>query len=140
MDRSLRRYWVAMFQAALLALALTASPTPALGVDAAPRSLDAPTTCRVHSASLIPGGLSSDRAAHVLGGFWSAGAGYAFATHRGWDPADRRLAALAVAATASVAKELFDDRVQHEPFSVGDLLADGVGAAAFLAVAALAGP
>lgn len=140
MDRSLRRYWVAMFQAALLALALTASPTPALGVDAAPHSLDAPAISGVHSASLPPVGLSSDRAAHVLGGFWSAGAGYAVATRLDWDPADRRLAAVAAAVTASVAKELFDDWVQHESISVGDLLADGVGAAAFLAVAALAGP
>lgn len=132
-----------MFQAACLAIALMAPPVPppqgAVGIPAPPPLLDAPTAFGARLRSNA-GVVSSDKAAHVLGGFWSAAAGYAFATHHRWDPSDRRTAALAAAATASVAKEAFDAWIQDESFSAGDLLADGVGAAAFLAIAFLAGP
>lgn len=111
----------------------TSPPTLAragLAVPAHP--LDAPTPSEVHSL------ISADRGAHALAGFWTAGAGYAVATHREWDPDERRLAAVAATATASLAKEAFDAWIQDESFSGGDLLADGLGAAAFLAIAALA--
>lgn len=110
----------------------TAAPLARAAPSGRSHLLDAPTPSGVHSL------VSADRGAHALAGFWTAGAGYAVATHRGWDPDERRLAAVAATATASLAKEAFDAWIQDESFSGGDLLADGLGAAAFLAIAMLA--
>ncbi|MBW3660566.1 MAG: hypothetical protein KY397_02915 [Gemmatimonadetes bacterium] len=125
-----------MFRGLLIALACAGSPAvpakdpaPAVSVP-----MDAPTPSGVHR------GPGADEAAHVLGGFWAAGAGYAAATHVDLDSRDRPLVAVATAAAASLAKEAFDAWVQDERFSGADLLADALGAFAFLALVAVAGP
>lgn len=122
-----------MFRGLLLLVSI-APAMPFSGAGPSLATMDAPTPSGVHST------LSSDRAAHALGGFWTAGAGYALGTRAGWSPGDSRVAGLAAATTASVAKEAFDTWVQDEEFSEGDLLADALGAVAFLAISALAGP
>lgn len=110
----------------------SAAPLARAGLSGGSHLLDAPTRFGVHSV------VSADRGAHALAGFWTVGAGYAAATHREWNSDERRLAAVATAAIASLGKEAFDAWVQDESFSGGDLLAGALGAAAFVAIAALA--
>lgn len=84
--------------------------------------------------------LAPDKAAHVFGGFWTAGVGYAAASALDGDSADRRTAAVAAGLAAGLAKEAFDAFVQHERASWRDLVADMAGVALLVAVTAVAEP
>ena len=84
--------------------------------------------------------LAPDKAAHVFGGFWSAGAGYAVASALDADTTERRTAAVTAGLCAGLAKEAFDAFVQHERASWRDLVADMAGVALLVAVTAVAEP
>lgn len=84
--------------------------------------------------------LGPDKAAHVFGGYWSAGVGYAAASRLDADRSGRRAAAIGAGAVAGLAKEAFDRFVQKERFSWKDLVADAAGIAILLAVTAAAEP
>ncbi|MFN2420961.1 MAG: hypothetical protein ABR527_06225 [Gemmatimonadota bacterium] len=84
--------------------------------------------------------LALDKAAHVFGGFWSAGAGYGVAGRYDADRAGQRAGAVAAGAVAGLAKEAFDRWVQQERFSWKDLAADAVGIALLLGLTAAAEP
>ncbi len=76
--------------------------------------------------------LASDKPVHVLAAYIAAGSGYAAGIETGWEPADRRRAAIATAVAASLAKEAFDVGVQGERWSWKDLGADAVGILLFV--------
>ena len=78
-----------------------------------------------------------DKPVHAFAAGWMGGAGYAAVLELDWDPADRRLAAVGVALTASLVKEA-RDWTRGEPFSFKDLAADGIGIALVVALTALA--
>src|SRR5918996_444520 len=82
--------------------------------------------------------LGPDKPVHAFAAGWTAGAGYAAALELEWDPADRRLAGIGVALTASLGKEARDRWTRGEPFSFKDLAADGIGIALAVALTALA--
>ena len=84
--------------------------------------------------------LAPDKAAHVFGGYWTAGGGYALAGRLDADRTDRRAAAVAAGAVAGIGKELFDLLVQKERFSWKDLVADAAGIALLVAVTGAAEP
>jgi uncharacterized protein YfiM (DUF2279 family) len=115
---------------ALACLFLSADPLAAQKVSSAARS-----------DSLPPDEwLAVDKAAHVFGGFWSAGAGYAAAGRLDVDRDGRRTAAITVGIAAGLAKEAFDRWAQEERFSWKDLAADIVGIALLVAVTTAAEP
>ena len=82
--------------------------------------------------------LAADKAAHVLGGFWSAGAGYAVAGRLDAESESRRAAAIATGVVAGLAKEAFDRWAQKERFSWRDLSADLAGIALLVGLTAAA--
>ena len=84
--------------------------------------------------------LAPDKAAHVFGGYWSAGAGYALAGRAEGSGSERRASAIAAGAVAGIGKELFDLVIQGERFSWKDLVADAAGIALLVAVTAAAEP
>jgi len=84
--------------------------------------------------------LAADKAAHVFGGYWAAGAGYVAASRLDADSGERRGAAVAAGLVAGVAKEAFDRLVQRERFSWKDLAADAAGVLLLVAVTAAAEP
>ena len=80
--------------------------------------------------------LGPDKPVHVLAAGWTSGAGYAAGIELGWDPADRRRAAIAAALAVSLAKEAHDRWTGRGPFSFKDLAADAAGIVAFVALSA----
>ena len=82
--------------------------------------------------------LGPDKPVHAFVAGWTAGAGYAAGVEFGWDPADRRRAAVGASLVASLAKEAMDRWTQQERFSFKDLAADAIGIAAFVALSAAA--
>ena len=81
--------------------------------------------------------LGPDKPVHAFAAGWTAGAGYAAAVELDWNPANRRLAGIGVALTASLVKEA-RDWTRGESFSFKDLGADGIGIAVFVVLTALA--
>lgn len=83
--------------------------------------------------------LAPDKALHVAGGYDAAALGYAAGARLGYDPGERRAAAIAAGVAAGLAKEAWDRWLQDRPWSWKDLVADGVGIALLVGLTAAAG-
>lgn len=84
--------------------------------------------------------LAADKALHVAGGFDAATLGYAAGARLGYEPVERRAAAIAAGIAAGLAKEAYDRWLQDEPWSWKDLVADGVGIALLMGIVVAAEP
>jgi uncharacterized protein YfiM (DUF2279 family) len=82
--------------------------------------------------------LGPDKPKHVFAAGWVAGAGYAAGIELGWEPAERRRAAVGAALVASLAKEALDAGTEGGRVSFKDLAADILGIAVFVALSAAA--